>query len=348
MIRILALILCLVFVQVSLAQNLIPNPDFEFNTAIPSDVGQISLCNDWGNAQSTTETSDYFHVNGGLTADLPNTPVANVSAHSGDAIVGFAACGKVGSNYREYLDVKLTAPLEVGKKYRLTFNITNGHVHDYSFGGFASDKLGVKFSTSRLSQTSDEPLNETPDVTVDEVLFNRSWNTETFVFTASEAAEWLTIGIFGDDTDKQIEFIEGEQTLAEYAYYFLDSFNLEAYSFLEAENPEPRIIKDNTNNSTEGDFPFFVPNAFTPDGDGNNDTFEVISSKSGIKYTVQVFDRWGNQIYSASQGNPVWDGKCKDSICPPDIYIWRIAYQDVDEEDKLVEKEASGTIHLIR
>ncbi len=348
MFRLLFLLPCLVISYIALSQNLIPNPGFELNSGVPTDVGQLSLCSDWGNAGSTTESSDYFHESGGLTADLPITPVANVSAFQGNAIIGFKACGKLGSDQREYIDVQLTEPLEVGKKYKFTFNITNGTVHNYSFGGYATDKIGIAFSTSRLNQVTDEPLNVIPDCVIDEVFFSRLWETMTFYHTATEASEWLTLGVFGDDSDKLIEFKEGEFALAENAYYFLDSFSLKEHEDTADSLPIERESDGQKTESIQSNFPFFVPNAFTPDGDGNNDTFEVISSKQGIEFTVVVFDRWGNVIYTAENGFPEWDGRCKDSICPPDVYVWLIKYTDVDENDNVVEKESTGSIHLIR
>ncbi len=350
MAKVLYIFPCLLLSFVSFSQNLIPNPSFEINTELPSDIGLISLCSDWGNAGSLSESSDYFHTNGGLLADLPATPVATVAPLQGDAIIGFVACGKLGSDYREYIDVKLNQPLEIGKKYKMTFNITNGFVHDFSLGGYATDNFGVVFSESRLNQVNDQPLVLTPDFQIDEVFFSREWETLTFVYTATKAAEWMTIGVFGDDSDKQIEFREGELDIAKFAYYFLDDFSLtiidDSYIPPSDERESDAIPSKDESGTTE--IPFFVPNAFTPDGNGYNDTFQIISSRKQIEFSVCVFDRWGNEIYSARNSQPEWDGECRGSKCPTDVYIWLIRYSEPDENGKLVEKESSGSVHLIR
>ena len=348
MFRVLSIFTLLLVSLVSYGQNLIPNPSLESNSGIPSDVEQLSLCNAWGNAQSETEKSDYFHVNGGLSADLPSTPVAVVNAHEGDAILGFTATGKSGSNIREYIDVQLLQQLEIGKKYKVSFFITNGQVHQYSFGGYGVDQLGVNFSENRLDQIDDSPINATPQFVSSQVIFNREWQEISFSFVAEEASNWMTIGVFGGDTNKEIEFFEGEEGLAKYAYYFMDSFKMEEVPNVIAELPDDREIPTDPVETLEGEFPFFVPNAFTPDGDGNNDRFNVIASNPKIEFTVYVFDRWGSEIYSAKNGQPQWDGRCRDSLCPPDIYIWVIKYNDTNEDGEMVEKEESGTIHLIR
>lgn len=52
----------------------------------------------------------------------------------------------------------------------------------------------------------------------------------------------------------------------------------------------------------------FVPNAFTPNGDGNNDRWHIIIQGLTKKIQISVFNRWGTQVFSSNDPNFSWDG----------------------------------------
>jgi len=52
----------------------------------------------------------------------------------------------------------------------------------------------------------------------------------------------------------------------------------------------------------------FIPNIFTPNADGKNDTFRVIYNGRGL-FEVYIFNRWGKEVYRASDKKFEWDGK---------------------------------------
>jgi gliding motility-associated-like protein len=70
----------------------------------------------------------------------------------------------------------------------------------------------------------------------------------------------------------------------------------------------------------------FIPNVFTPNGDGYNDKFE-------IKYldmsnaNVKVYNRWGQLLYENKNTTEVWDGTYKGTLCSDGVYFWVIEYQ---------------------
>lgn len=86
-----------------------------------------------------------------------------------------------------------------------------------------------------------------------------------------------------------------------------------------------------------------VPNVFTPNGDGNNDMFVVIST--GVKeLSGTIFNRWGNKIYEWS-GNPGlgWDGKHNGKDAEDGTYYYIIKAIGFDDK----EYDATGFIQLI-
>ncbi|MEX0813215.1 MAG: T9SS type B sorting domain-containing protein [Chitinophagales bacterium] len=70
----------------------------------------------------------------------------------------------------------------------------------------------------------------------------------------------------------------------------------------------------------------FIPNAFTPNGDGENDFWELFGDLEGIKYfRVLLFDRWGEKIFESNDPNFQWDGTYKGELLPPDVFAWRFS-----------------------
>jgi gliding motility-associated-like protein len=64
---------------------------------------------------------------------------------------------------------------------------------------------------------------------------------------------------------------------------------------------------------------FFIPNAFTPNGDGNNDNF-YIQSQGGVKVVLfQVFNRIGEKVH---EGSYPWDGTYKNKPAPAGVYVY--------------------------
>lgn len=67
----------------------------------------------------------------------------------------------------------------------------------------------------------------------------------------------------------------------------------------------------------------FIPEAFTPNGDGINDVF--LCKGLGIKkFDIIIFDRWGNQIFAANDMQKGWDGTFKGPLCQDGVYVYKI------------------------
>ena len=73
----------------------------------------------------------------------------------------------------------------------------------------------------------------------------------------------------------------------------------------------------------------FIPNAFTPNGDGNNDKFLVYTN--GVTFfELDVFDRWGEKVYGGNNQFDGWDGTYKGKFLPPAVYTYmlKLVYED--------------------
>ena len=81
---------------------------------------------------------------------------------------------------------------------------------------------------------------------------------------------------------------------------------------------------------------FFVPNAFSPNGDGLNDTFDVeVGPDIDNVLIFQVYDRWGELMYSLENFDPRreghgWNGMHKGKLMNTGIFVWRIEILGLD------------------
>jgi len=91
----------------------------------------------------------------------------------------------------------------------------------------------------------------------------------------------------------------------------------------------------------------WIPSAFTPNGDGVNETFEIKVECRDFDFTLDIFNRWGEHIYQQTDLDKPWDGRYKGKALPNGVYTYRIQYWGRDEHG-LRWKEESGTINLLQ
>ncbi|MFZ4633075.1 MAG: gliding motility-associated C-terminal domain-containing protein [Saprospiraceae bacterium] len=85
----------------------------------------------------------------------------------------------------------------------------------------------------------------------------------------------------------------------------------------------------------------YVPNVFTPDGDGNNDWFTIYANPKHVLniQTLQVYDRWGSKVFERSDflpnlDNLGWDGMHRGTAENPAVFVW---YAELELADGTVE-----------
>jgi gliding motility-associated-like protein len=89
-----------------------------------------------------------------------------------------------------------------------------------------------------------------------------------------------------------------------------------------------------------------IPNAFTPNGDGLNDGFRIIGlpPENITRFNLQIFNRWGQVVFSSGNILEAWDGTMLGEICPEGDYVWVIFYED----NKKTKTSNKGTVTLLR
>lgn len=91
------------------------------------------------------------------------------------------------------------------------------------------------------------------------------------------------------------------------------------------------------------DFVAFFPNAFTPNGDGENDIFQLVI-RSFQSSTFQVFDRWGKKVYQSDSPDIRWDGTANGSgeILPEGVYVY--TFNGTTYLGEVIERNGSITL----
>jgi gliding motility-associated-like protein len=87
----------------------------------------------------------------------------------------------------------------------------------------------------------------------------------------------------------------------------------------------------------------FVPNTFTPNGDGKNDVIKVYSNYVNT-IQMKIFNQWGEMIYTSTNPAMAWDGTSKGKMQPVGVYIYVL--NATMQDGTVINKK--GSINLIR
>ncbi len=275
------------------AQNLVLNPSFEeyeslFCGIVSSQAMMPEILKHW--TLPTFGTSDVF------STQIP-TSCANHATSStfwlskgsqmprtGTSMAGYILYAQESSgshpNAREYLQVPLSEPLVPGQRY-----FTGMWVSLADSSRVAINNLGMYFSDTFVNEPTSSVLPFVPQVNETRVIKNKEeWVLVQGVFVAQSPARYLIIGNFYDAASTTAEVVrEKGNTFFYRAYYFVDDVFVE---------PLPELV---------------VPNIFTPNGDGLNDSFHIKGLTTDL-WKLQVYNRWGKQVYHSDGYSNDWDG----------------------------------------
>ncbi len=93
-----------------------------------------------------------------------------------------------------------------------------------------------------------------------------------------------------------------------------------------------------------GSCTLLIPTAFTPNGDGLNDSFGVLNEYGLNDFDMKIFDRWGKVVFRSNSLSKKWNGKFKNENLPDGVYLWTVSYTNTAQQ-RVKEK---GTITLLR
>jgi len=130
------------------------------------------------------------------------------------------------------------------------------------------------------------------------------------------------------------------------AYYFVDHFRLEVVPNALTEAQDGKGDVEVEGGESVPPPAWFVPNAFTPNNDGENDRFAPVVNAVRLR-KFEVFNRWGQALYTTTEAEKSlgWDGTGpKGQPAEFGMYVWRMT---VEWPDGRLE-DHTGTVQLIR
>ena len=145
---------------------------------------------------------------------------------------------------------------------------------------------------------------------------------------------------FGDGT--QEDYVFGQYPVHEYAD--TGSYTVTLY----VENADATCTDEyEFEVCVQPEFKLWIPNAFTPDGDGLNDYFEIVSSGI-VEFELLISSSWGHKMYRmTSIDDPPWDGTYKGNPVQQDRYIYEVIAKGRHLGGVKFHK-GSGYIHVVR
>jgi gliding motility-associated-like protein len=82
----------------------------------------------------------------------------------------------------------------------------------------------------------------------------------------------------------------------------------------------------------------FIPNAFTPNSDGQNDVFYPRGAGVEIIKTFRIYNRWGELVFKSYNSAAAWDGTYNNTVCQDGTYTWIIVYGDKNTDKETLIK----------
>lgn len=170
-----------------------------------------------------------------------------------------------------------------------------------------------------------------------------------------------------DDENSLVEFQNNSSNASDYFWDFGDGegvststnptyeydpseteINQEFEVMLYASNGDDCIDSASTIIRFEEQLIYYVPNAFTPDGNKFNEVFQPVftSGFDPFNYNLTIFNRWGEVIFESNNAKVGWDGTYGNmGIAPNGVYIWKIEFKTNAADERRV---ITGHVTLLK
>jgi gliding motility-associated-like protein len=288
--------------------NLVPNPGFdEFDNCPVTGGNLMGYVKDWYTAKPTP---DYYNQCATGDVGAPNNFYGFQFPKSGVAYMG---AGTYSANNHisvplEMFQVRLKEKLMAGKKYCVSFFVSPAEGTGYYFDCFdayfsktASIYPGNIMDGTQVPQITNVPGNIISDIS--------NWSEITGSFIAEGDEEYLTLGCFkalsGIDTIKNDS---PNPLITSNTYYYYEDV-----SVIYCDKLHLDLV--------------IVPNIFTPNGDGINDTLSInFPFGFNIKTSIFIYNRWGTEVYKTNNATiEFWDGKVLGRLVSTGVYYYIIS-----------------------
>lgn len=251
------------------------------------DVFKWSGCVGWSNPIASS--SDLWCPNGIIGSIAPPSIAGNgfyQYPKSGYNMSGILINDGFVRNYREYIQNQLSKELIANKIYEISFYISS------TVAECSAVEFGVKFFNQKYYDTTKLWLTDiVPDAVNDYKTFivdTLEWQKVSMYYKANGTERYMIIGNFEDSTQIKnswpcdTTYWNGLKLAG--GYYFIDDVSV------------IEVVPD-----------VFIPNVFSPNGDGVNDYFEIKAINIDT-WNCRIYNRWGLLIKTLNENNSKWDG----------------------------------------
>ena len=332
-------------------QNLVPNNSFELNhVKYFLDTSYClcgEMCNPWNcpGLDTFNYVKPWYSPNSHVPANLrkcsfsplyrvPYNQFGKQWPRTGDCYAQICVkflYPEIWADYREYLQVKLISPLKRDCEYYIEFFAAKNDTI-----AFAVDRIGLYVSDTMVYSLCgiDEVLPFTPQI--DNPEYNIIYDADGWVkisgtYTAHGGEQYITIGNFYDDDHTHHVLVNDSTT---YEHRGQCGFYIDDVSVIPLCPPEPEPIKDPL---------VYIPNIFSPNGDGQNDILYIRGQGIDAVH-IMIYNRWGEKVFESSDIGKGWDGTFKGKKCPAGVYFY-VGDITFKNGEKLVRK---GDVSLVR
>lgn len=226
--KILLFLITLSLTSVMAQVNIVPNPSFEFTTGCPSGTGQWYNCQSWQSPYASTIASSYCgspdYYDASCLGSYSPVNNGNVSAHTGNGMMGLCLYNYYALEYREYITARLKCDMLPGITYTVSFWA--------SLASITNNSMTVKYVGAYLSatapvQTCGERLNYTPQLeTTSNSAIGTTWTRISMVITPTTTLKYITLGNFKNDATSNPTPYSGYTGTNSYGYYFFDDIEV--------------------------------------------------------------------------------------------------------------------------
>ncbi len=198
----------------------------------------------------------------------------------------------------------------------------DGRIDEFQF----HDQFLEGLALNALNLTMDRILNKDTTIFLGDFVQIQSGNT------CANSFSWSPTNGISDTNITNPEMSPTETTT-----YFINFFN----GFCSSLDSVTVYVLDPNNLECEN---LLLPSAFTPNGDGLNDEYGI-SNNFIIEEmeSFEIFDRWGEKVFSTTNKQEKWDGSYKNTILNPGMFLYKINYRCVNESYSKV-----GNFSIIR
>ncbi len=315
--------------QTSKGENTnIQNANFEKNKSKNKTVNNSNNQNNKIIADTNNTVNDVDEINNkDVTIQVNTPPIAQKLVSADFSVDKLQGCGTLAVHF---------TPQEINDSAIYLWEFGDGNfsnaktpTHQYAVGTYTVSLTTKHFQCQKLNQKIKKDLilvNEKPIADFSYKCFSGNEVQINNLSTGFEQCQWLIDGfVVSADFSPKFSMEKGSHEIS----LLLDNHG--------CRDTIVKMIK------IVPGIKMYLPTAFTPNGDGQNDVFKPVFSNLPDSYKILIFDQLGKIVFSSEVVNRGWNGRINGQLPKQGIYQWKIVYQQ--KNNKPVEK--SGQVKLL-